>query len=287
MTEFRAPNGIEALYSLGLAVTTLGEPVAPRGKKTTELLDVTSIIDDPYDVLLYGANRKAYRPAIGVIEGLLLLAGVSDPPLLQQANSRFADFQDGGALHGAYGPRLRGQLPFVAERLAEDADTRQAVCTIWDPLYDLHGATPRDLPCTVALIFRIRHGKLTLKTHMRSNDIWYGWCYDVLQFTLLQCTMANVLQVPVGPYVHHADSLHVYEVNDTALSDVHLPTGSVERPRLYGISPTEGFTPAERWNSVRVRALHVLYDDMFEPHTATERWLREQIDGVRRGRKAA
>lgn len=282
MPEMSFENAGDALYGLSLLLTSTGEHVSPRGLSTSEVLDVTTVITNPYDPTLYGCDRTGYHPAIGVIEGLLLIAGVSDPPLLRGANAVFSRFQDGGALHGAYGPRLRTQLPHVVERLAHDPDTRQAVATIWDPLHDMYDG-PRDLPCTVDLVFRIRDGKLTLKTHMRSNDLWRGWCYDVLQFTLLQCTVANVLKVPVGPYVHLADSLHVYDENVDALRKVKQP-GGAERPRLFGLAPTiTGGDTQQRWESVRVRALHLLYDQdpRFTLNSQTETWLRERVDAVR------
>lgn len=283
MPELTFDGAGNALYGLSLLLTSTGEHVAPRGLATREVLDVTTTLTNPYDATLYGCDRAGYHPAIGVIEGLLMIAGVSDPPLLRSANAVFAKFQDGGALHGAYGPRLRTQLPFVVDRLKRDPDTRQAVATIWDPLYDLYDG-PRDLPCTVDLVFRIRDGKLTLKTHMRSNDLWRGWCYDVLQFTLLQCTVANVLQVPVGPYVHLADSMHVYDENVEALTKVSQQNGRHWRPRLFGLAPTiTGGGTKERWESVRVRALHLLYDQdpRFTLNSETEVWLRERVDAVR------
>lgn len=288
-------NGVMALVSVANGLATVGEPVAPRGLPTRELCDVTLLIDDPRDVTLYGCNRVGYRPAIGAVEGLLLLAGVSDPALLRDTAAVFSSFQDGGALHGAYGPRLRQQLPFVLGRLQADPATRQAVCTIWNPAYDLQDTEthtpPRDLPCTVALTFRIRDGKLTLKVHMRSNDAWLGLPYDLIQFTLLQCTVANVLRLPVGAYVHHVDSLHVYERDLEKLLAVEVGSNDDGvRPRLDGLHG--GFLTqdlpdsrplAPRWErDVRQLALRLLYHEVSPASpSSTEMWLRARVDGVR------
>jgi thymidylate synthase len=234
-----------------------GSDVRPRGKLTKELLDVTIQIEDPADVRLDAVNRARYKPAIGVAEGLLLIAGVSDPALMTRISPAFKAFTDGGAFHGAYGPRLRFQLPRAIERLAADRDTRQAVVTIWDPLHD--GAepeqdSPRDLPCTVYLNLRIRDGKLTLKTHMRSNDAWLGLPYDVTQFTLLQRTIADVLGLPAGPYVHHVDSLHLYEGHWDSAEQTHAPTSGY--PSLGGLT-------AATWSQARLLAMELLYEDLF------------------------
>jgi thymidylate synthase len=111
------------------------------------------------------------------------------------------------------------QLPRAVERLKLDPDSRQAVVSIWDPLYDMQDT--RDLPCTLNFNFRIRNDKLNMSTTMRSNDVWLGAAYDVFMFTQLQCTVANALGVEVGTYTHHAYSFHIYERNVEAMEQLH------------------------------------------------------------------
>lgn len=260
--------------------------VRPRGMETRELTDVTIVIEQPFDCLLYDVNRAHYHPTIGAIEGLQMIAGVSDPGMLTSASRAFESFMDGRVLHGSYGPRLRPQLPDVLRRLAADLDTRQAVATIWDPMYDLRGAmpgeVPRDLPCTISLTFRVRDGRLTMKTHMRSNDLWRGWCYDVVQFTLLQCTMANLMGIPVGPYVHHADSLHLYREHYEAAADVTWRPAGANVIRLFGLG---AIIPNTSWEDVRARALDLLYDPTYVPESTTEAWLRDRVRSLTRNER--
>lgn len=270
-------DGLADVYpAMCQTVMDHGDDVSPRGAKTKELCDVTIKLNDPTDVVLPAAtNRVGYRPAIGVAEGLCLIAGVADPALMTRVSRAFTGFTDGGAFHGAYGPRLRFQLPRIIDRLQDDEDTRQAVVTIWDPLYD--GASseqepPRDLPCTVYLNFRVRNGQLTLKTHMRSNDLWLGFPYDVFQFTLLQRTVAYLLGVEAGPYVHHVDSLHLYERHWLPAREVQYApcTG---RTRLRGVE-------AASWAQARLIALELLYQQVGHSST-TEEWLAAQLDPYR------
>ena len=68
----------------------------------------------------------------------------------------------------------------------------------------------KDEPCTIALQFRIRDNKLHCTGIMRSNDIWYGFPYDIAFFTELQMMMADELGVEYGSYTHFVTSLHVY-----------------------------------------------------------------------------
>ena len=55
---------------------------------------------------------------------------------------------------------------------------------------------------------------------MRSNDLMWGYFYDVFMFTWLQEAIANELGVDVGYYHHHATSLHVYEPYFDMLEEV-------------------------------------------------------------------
>lgn len=286
MRNFEINSMAEGYARIVQAVLKDGDEVSPRGQLTKELCDVTIQLNDPSDVLLDGANRRNYRPVIGVAEALQLLAGITDAPLMSRITKTFKNFQDGGALHGAYGPRLRFQIPRIIERIMQDSDTRQAVATIWDPMYDgagdveLNDYAPRDLPCTVYLSFRIRNNQLTMKTHMRSNDAWLGLPYDVIMFTTLQQTVASVLGMEAGPYVHHADSFHLYERNFTDAEQVVAIDPTALRHHLYGIKTTH-------WSDVRSIATELIYTDValgeFSP---TAQWFnvmmepyRAQVDG--------
>lgn len=200
------PTGYRAV----LSCVENGNKVTVRGEPTRELLDMTLVLENPYSALPVGVGRKL-NLQIAALEALQLIGGVSHPHLLVKAAANFANFQDGGIFHGAYGPRVRAQLSVAVERLKVDPQTRQAVVVIWDPLHDLMVPDSRDYPCTVMLQFLIRNGELQLHTTMRSNDVWLGLAYDAFQFTQLQITVANVLDIPAGAYYHHAVSMHLYE----------------------------------------------------------------------------
>lgn len=210
-----------------------GQKVSPRGMNTVEIEDATIVLRDPTKPFPHGIGRK-YGAAIAVAEGLCLAGGIADPQLMLSVGSNFARFLDGGNLHGAYGPRVRAQLPEVERKLKEDRDTRQAVLQVWDARYDQGGWTPKDLPCTLMLGFSIRGGKLNMRTTMRSNDVWWGLAHDVPMFTLLQLTMANALHLEPGTYTHHDWSLHFYERDFTGFDVMH-PYDGRELPPWVGL----------------------------------------------------
>lgn len=230
MPEFHYPNAAHSLRDLVITIDACGDKVAPRGQMTKELRHVTIVIDDPNSCTMTGVNRKGYNPRLAALEALSLISGWSYPALYAKVAPGTTKFQDGGTFHGAYGPRLRIQIPKIIDVLKHDGDSRQAIATIWDPMYDGHNDT-RDTPCTVYLSFMIRDGYLIMHTHMRSNDVWWGWCYDVTQFCVLQMHVAAALGLGVGEYVHYSDSFHMYEKDFDDAMQVTYPDGP--NPDVY------------------------------------------------------
>jgi thymidylate synthase len=226
-------DGYIELYA---EVSSFGESRNPRGLPSREVRGVHFVLEDPTKPFPHGIGRK-YGRAIAVAEALQLVAGTTDPQLMISVGSNFARFLDGGNLEGAYGPRIRSQLPIAVQRLAKDCDTRQALIHIWDPVRDGQVQVPKDLPCTSSLWFAIDgEDRLELHATMRSNDLWWGTAHDVPMFTFLQCTVANVLQIPVGEYHHHAMSLHIYERDLEAFHALRYDDERTPPPPWRGIS---------------------------------------------------
>lgn len=133
--------------------------------------------------------------------------------------SKFSSFwsklsDDGVNSNSAYGDIVfnrhgYNQLEQAIKILTDDNDSRRAVINFNVP--NVNRQTTRDDPCTIALEFAIREGKLDCTCVMRSNDIWLGTPYDVVFFTALQKYIADRLGVTYGIYTHFAISLHVYD----------------------------------------------------------------------------
>jgi thymidylate synthase len=258
-----------------------GARVAPRGMPTREILCETIRIEDPRDTLPFGVGRK-FNVAIGAAEALQLVGGFSDPDMLVSITKNFNQFLTGGVLHGAYGPRILPQMANAERRLRGDKDTRQAQVVVWDPLYD--AVNHPDMPCTLAFQFMLRNDKLIMHATMRSNDFFWGLCYDAFQFAQLQLTMANVLGVEPGPIFHNAKSLHIYERDLDAIEALHPYVGTPKED--WAPQPTgfhgESFTDAQK------RALAV-WELKLDPRDLddTERWyevlLRDHVRATRLG----
>lgn len=186
----------------------LGHESAPRGMKVRECVGEQIKIRD-VSRWMFDLPRRNARHEIGIIEGLQLVAQTSVPSSLTRRFRVFNNYADGGVLDGAYGIRAHGMIRRIIELIDADRDSRQAVITIFSSNRDLAVAS-RDVPCTLSLQFLVRDEKLHMVTTMRSNDVWKGLQYDLIQFIMLQHVISDALMVDLGTYTHNVGSLHVY-----------------------------------------------------------------------------
>lgn len=126
------------------------------------------------------------------------------PPIWE----RMAD--SNGNVNSNYGYQWKrnNQIDYVVAKLRDNKDTRHAAISIYDAKeYDKY---TKDTPCTYAVQFTILNNKLNMAVLMRSNDLWYGFCNDQYQFSMLQMMVAERLNIEVGEYYHYAHNLHLY-----------------------------------------------------------------------------
>lgn len=202
-----------------------GRKVRVRGQDTREFTAVTLIFPDILNPLLPIGVGRGVNTKLAALEALQLISGSYHHELVVAAAPTFedvlVDLKD--PQYGAYGPRTVEQVANCVAILRADPLTRQAVISIWNENDLTHVG---DKPCTIFLQFMIREGStgimsLELHTHMRSQDVWLGTPYDVFMFTQLQHTVARDLKLPVGKYVHHTTSLHIYERDVAATEHLH------------------------------------------------------------------
>jgi thymidylate synthase len=206
--KFHVTNVAE-LYEAVSDVLLNAKNASPRGSNTRELIAPQIIIEDPRERLVYNKYRK-FNLLHALTEAIMLHSPSDEVKHISEFNKNMAKFSDDGIrMYGSYGKRVSSFIPYIVRKLKEDSDSRQAVLSIHQSI-DLVTQT-KDVPCTENLQFLIRDNKLILITNMRSNDILYGFQYDVVMFTLLQETIANELGIEVGQYIHNPGSLHVYE----------------------------------------------------------------------------
>lgn len=162
-----------------------GKEVCPRGKPTLELQHHAIIVNMLHPVVLCPARKLSYT--FLAAEALWILDGDNLVETIAPYNPNIAKFSDDGKVFfGAYGPRIMSQFEYVVQKLVEDADTRQAVLTIWRE----NPPQTKDVPCTVAIAFSIRQFRLNCHVFMRSSDAWLGLPYDVFNFSMLALKVA-------------------------------------------------------------------------------------------------
>ena len=118
---------------------------------------------------------------------------------------------ENGEVNSNYGWQWQreGQLDKVIEKLKSNPNTRHAAISIYDGK-EINRYT-KDTPCTYAVQFTIIDEKLNMSVYMRSNDLWFGFCNDQYQFSMLQQRVATELGIEVGWYYHHAHNMHIYK----------------------------------------------------------------------------
>lgn len=185
------------------------------GEVAGEVINAISVIEDPTRCIMMNPIRKMpIRYAIGE-----MLWYRSKNPALKEIQKytknwdRMSD--DGVTVNSNYGHIIYekfgfDQYEYCKELLKKNPETRQAIIHIKVPTNTIENPT-KDLNCTVSLQFFLRDGKLSMTVYMRSNDLWFGYPYDVFQFTCLQIQMAMELGVELGTYTHISGSLHLYK----------------------------------------------------------------------------
>jgi thymidylate synthase len=192
-----------------------GNSSAPRGQKVREIILETQEINPAFPLPSFQARAFNYKYFAG--ELAWYLKGSRSPELINNFSSFWKGLTDaGGAVNSNYGNLLfySNQLIWAYESLAKDKDSRQAVSFVSNPKFQYEGN--KDFVCTLYLNFWIRENKLYMKVQMRSNDLFYGFTYDVPFFAIIMQTMWYNLKkvypdLQLGSYYHCADNIHYYE----------------------------------------------------------------------------
>ena len=200
------------------AILARGEKVRSSKGPNKELTGVILEVADPRARLSRTETRGKPFSCLG--ELCWYLAGNNQLEFIYYYIPMYSRFAEEGLIPGGYGPRLFGgdgenQVAKVIRLLTEKQETRRAVIQLFDSedIAEKH----EDVPCTCALQFMIRGGKLQMITYMRSNDAYLGLPHDVFCFTMLQEMISRSLSVELGSYKHVAGSLHLYDDNRNAV----------------------------------------------------------------------
>lgn len=244
---FEADSGNQLLGDVvdALSSGVAGDVQSSRAGDTREILHAALTLRNPRARWIT-ARRPALNIAFALAEVVWILSGRSDAKFLTYFNRSLSRFSgDGTLLHGAYGDRLRrrfgmDQLQQAYDALRANPQSRQIVLQIWDAGSDLPSPDGRprsaDIPCNTQSILKVRDHRLEWLQIMRSNDVFLGLPYNLIQFTFLQEVIAGWLGLEPGHYHHVSDSLHLYERDASTIKqhrdDRTLPSERFSLPKI-------------------------------------------------------
>jgi len=194
-----------------------GTEVAPRGFKTKELQNCFIEMDGNESPIITLPERKLSR---SYLEAELVWYKSGDPKI--DYIKKYSTFWEGltdenETINSNYGKLAiidkysgMSQLDWCIDQLREDSFTRQAIINYNQPQHKYKNN--KDFVCTIAQQFILNSdNKLDCLVMMRSNDLIYGFSYDVPWFNYLHKLVAEKTHLEVGKYRHFATSMHVYK----------------------------------------------------------------------------
>lgn len=202
---------------------------------THETLHANFHITDPKQRWVL-SRQPAISPAFAIAEIVWILSGKNDSKFLNFWNPALPKYMGTGpTYHGAYGHRIMNQFAFdqlerAFQALKANPDSRQVVIQIWNSEKDFPSSdgspVSEDIPCNICSMPKVRDGKLEWLQIMRSNDLYRGTPYNVVQFTTIQEILAGWLGLEIGAYHQISDSLHIYcsDLNELSYSETKLPS---------------------------------------------------------------
>jgi thymidylate synthase len=187
---------------------------APKVNNTREINNVKITLPAYYNPFVTLTDRKL-SPSYALGELIWYFTGRNDKAFI----TKFSNFwnslsDDGKTSNSAYGYMIHkkynfDQLEQVVKILSLDPYSRRAVINI--NYAHNNKLQTKDEQCTIALQFMVRNDRLMMTSIMRSNDIWFGFPYDIIYFRALQMIIADTLEVKLGKHTHFVTSLHLYD----------------------------------------------------------------------------
>ena len=210
MTNTTFRNANEAYEYLHNKILLEGVPF----DDTKALFNVGFYITDPMDNHIINKERN-WKLEYAEAEWQWYLSGDNNIAKLGEIYGKVPEIwkrmaDEHGNVNSNYGWQWQrtSQLDIVVQMLKDNPNTRQAAISIYDAK-EISDYT-NDTPCTYAVQFTILNDRLDMSVVMRSNDLWYGFCNDQYQFSMLQKMIADVLKIEIGTYYHFAHNMHLY-----------------------------------------------------------------------------
>ena len=201
-------------------INDYGSIVHSRGTEQKELLFETSEISD-ITKLDINVHARKFNLNYALIEFLWYVSARRQVNNIGKCAKIWLDIADergnvesnyGNYYFGSY--QTESQFEWIVKELKHDKDSRRASVTIRQPYHN--NSNPRDIPCSQSIQYLIRDNRLHCFVSMRSQDLIFGYCNDLVCYSLFQQLIFNELketypELKLGRLVNHSASLHIYE----------------------------------------------------------------------------
>lgn len=251
----------------------IAETNARTGHETKALPGVSFALDIEKDGFPILTTRKI-PIKLFIAEQIWFISGSRKPEdFLRTFTNIWDDFTNpGDVVTVAYGYRWRkhfgrDQLGALVQLLEKDPSSRHGVIVTWDPATDgLGGVSKANVPCPYTFTVNIIGGRLNLHNMVRSNDMLLGFPHDVAGFALLQCILAQRLNVTPGVYSHSISNAHIYDIHYDAASEI-ISRPTEHRPITASL-PANSFGRAEKKDVELVQEIADMFMPQYEPQAA-------------------
>jgi len=209
-----------------------------------------------------------------VAEQIWFISGSRKPDdFLREHTLIWDDFTNpGDTVTAAYGHRWRkhfgrDQLGKLIDLLQKDSSSRHGVVVAWDPGSDGLGDIARkNVPCPYTFTVNIIGGRLHLHNIIRSNDFILGAPSDISGFALLQCILAQRLNVEPGIYTHSISNAHIYDIHYSGANEIIKRDG--QKKIIHLNLPKKSFERAEKKDKSLLEEIIADLNSQYQPEGA-------------------
>jgi thymidylate synthase len=211
-----------------------------------------------------------------IVEQIWFLSGARKPDDFLRDYTKIWDpfTNPNDVVTAAYGYRWRkhfgrDQIKMLLELLQKEPLSRHGVVLMWDPSSDgLSTIKKANVPCPYTFTVNIIGGRLHLHLIIRSNDMYLGAPTDIAGFALLQCILAQKLNVKPGIYSHSISNAHVYQNQYGAVEE--LLKRDNDHKKIVLTLPKNAFERAEKKDTTLVEEIFANLDPQYKPLDAIQ-----------------
>lgn len=120
------------------------------------------------------------------------------------------------------------QLQKTISQIKCDPSSRRLVVSAWNVAELDKMAVP---PCPTLFQFHVEKGRLSCHLYQRSADAFIGLPFNIAQFSLLTCMIAQITGLERGDFIHSFGDVHLYQTH-LKLAELQLTRAPLLLPIL-------------------------------------------------------